>query len=475
MDGAFSMYDGPAWNIHDYADSANSTMDFGSAPAMPAFHDSMRSVPGWYFPGNGFVYRVDRDGSVVIPGRDVYTTRIRTLADDGAHLDREGDLTAFWGFTVGGLPLGSGHPGDDHQQFGFHAQVVDQATDGSYGTVKLWNAMNDFDGMVSQAASTSPAVMGTYVDVMVNATNIGSAVADGLFMVPVDPDTAYVTGSAYGGAFPMTAAYAAQLAAEKGLTELGILAAEAGPEDVVAVAWAGEVPTGFTVDFGFAVQITNAPATLQHTAAVFDGATLIGGVDGDMLDVIDNSGYAVARSRRFDVDRDSFINGTRPSTYFGSDQTMWLGFYDQMRPVVHTPVNGIPGDAAVDQAWLYLYVTEGRKFGSWSSSVLENVTAYPATTEWMPYAVNWWMPWTMPGGDFGPGGVPNHLGSGKVGTWLRLDVTAAVEDMLRGADNQGFLIMSDVNTSGVHYGLATKEFWDPSKLGYIRVYFRTAD
>ncbi|MCB0239593.1 MAG: hypothetical protein KDH08_13320, partial [Anaerolineae bacterium] len=70
--------------------------------------------------------------------------------------------------------------------------------------------------------------------------------------------------------------------------------------------------------------------------------------------------------------------------------------------------------------------------------------------------------------------VPNHLGSGKVGTWLRLDVTAAVEDMLRSGENQGFLINSTVNASGVHYGLATKEYWDPSKLGYIRVYFRTA-
>ncbi|MCB0249427.1 MAG: DNRLRE domain-containing protein [Anaerolineae bacterium] len=160
--------------------------------------------------------------------------------------------------------------------------------------------------------------------------------------------------------------------------------------------------------------------------------------------------------------------------YYGSDQTMWVGFYDQMRPVVHTPINGIPTDSPVDQAWLYLYVTEGRKFGNWSQSVLENVTAHPATTEWMPYAVNWWMPWTMPGGDYGPGGVPNHLGSGKVGTWLRLDVTAAVEDMLRSGENQGFLINSTVNASGVHYGLATKEYWDPSKLGYIRVYFRTA-
>ena len=473
-DGAFTLDTTPAWNLHDYADVSLPVYDFGSMPAVPAFHDSMRSVPGWFLNTLGSVSRVDRASSVVIPAQDIYTTRIRGLEADESHLDYNGDLTDFWGYTVGGLPLGSGNPGDENVQYGFHAQVMDQAADGSYGTVKIWNSMYQFDGMVSQTPSTNPAVMGTYLDVNVNTTNTGGAVEDALFMVPVDPDTEYVMGSAYGGAYPLTAAYAAQLAAEKGLTDLADAAAGRNPDDVVAVAWSGEVPTGFNVDFGFATQITNAPATVQYTAAIFNGATLIGSVDGETVDVIDNSTYPVSRSRRFNVDRDSYINGTQPGMYYGSDQTMWVGFYDQMRPVVHTPINGIPTDSPVDQAWLYLYVTEGRKFGNWSQSVLENVTAHPATTEWMPYAVNWWMPWTMPGGDYGPGGVPNHLGSGKIGTWLRLDITAAVEDMLRSGENQGFLLNSSINQSGVHYGLATKEYWDPSKLGYIRVYFRTA-
>ena len=330
-------------------------------------------------------------------------------------------------------------------------------------------------GMVMQTPSTNPAVIGTFIDIDVSASNSSATLADALFLAPVDPDTVYVPGSAYGGAYPLTAAYAAQLALEKGLPDLAEAAEGRNPDDVVAVAWAGEFPNGETVDFGFAVQVTTSSGAVQTSVALFDGATFVTSFDSDTLTIVDNSTYPVSRSMRFNVDRDSYINGTQPSMYYGSDQTMWVGFYDQMRPVVHTPLNGIPGDSAVDQAWLYLYVTEGRKFGNWSTSVLENVTAHPATTEWMPYAVNWWMPWTMPGGDYGPGGVPNHLGSGKIGTWLRLDITAAVEDMLRSGENQGFLITSSVNPSGVHYGLATKEYWDPSKLGYIRVYFRTAN
>ena len=74
--------------------------------------------------------------------------------------------------------------------------------------------MYEFDGMVDQTGSTNPVVEGTYVDVDVTATNIGGAVADGMLIAPIDPDAEYVTGSAYGGATPLTASAAAKLAAE---------------------------------------------------------------------------------------------------------------------------------------------------------------------------------------------------------------------------------------------------------------------
>ena len=472
-DAVFGLTPTAAWTAslgYDYSTGQYvqppiETKSWPSLPATPAFHDSYGYYPGFFYPGTGSsLYFNYFSASAALPAQENYSTRV-TLPDSTP-------LPQLYGLPIGPGGLGTGNPGDDSAQFGIHVEVVDQSNE--QATIRFWNAMTDFDGTVTQTPSTTPAVMGTYVDVNLHATNIGSALGNALFLTPIDPDSVYVSGSAWGGAFPLTAAYAAQLAAERGLTDLANLAAEAMPDDVVAVAWMGATPTGFTVDYGFTVKISNAPAELQHTTAIFDEATLVASVDGDTLPVVDNSTYPVSRAMRFNVDRDSYINGAQPGNYYGSDQTMWVGFYDQMRPVVHTPINGIPGDSAVDQAWLYLYVTEGRKFGNWSTSVLENVTAHPATTEWMPYAVNWWMPWTMPGGDYGPGGAPNHLGSGKIGTWLRLDITAAVEDMLRSGENQGFLLNSSINQSGVHYGLATKEYWDPSKLGYIRVYFRTA-
>ena len=153
---------------------------------------------------------------------------------------------------------------------------------------------------------------------------------------------------------------------------------------------------------------------------------------------------------------------------------MWVGFFDQMRPVVHVPISGIPNDAEVDLAYLYLYVVEGRGFSTWSNSVIPNVAAHALTTPWMPDAANWWTPWTTPGGDFGPSVGSNTLGSGKIGTWLRLDVTSAVRNTVSTGTNYGFILTSN-DDRGVRYGLASKEHWDASKTGYVRVYYRTVN
>jgi hypothetical protein len=317
-------------------------------------------------------------------------------------------------------------------------------------------------------------VPGAYIDLDVSVTNnTPDDIMDFLALAPIDPDTVYVMGSATGGAMPLTAVEAAQLAAEKGLPELAAKAAGRAPEDVVAVAWMGPLAVGETVDFGFQVRVVSSSGEVQHDVALFDGATFLASLTSDVLTITDNSGYPVSRSRRFDADRDTFINGAQPGAYFGDAQTMWTGYFGQMRPLVHTPMEGIPGDAYVDVAYLYLYIVEGRGFTNWSNSVI-NVEAHPVTTEWMPVAANWWMPWTMPGGDYGPAVGANHIGSGKINTWLRLDVTDAVTDFLRGASNQGFII-TNTDHMAVRYALATKEYWDASKIGYIRVYFRTAN
>jgi hypothetical protein len=153
---------------------------------------------------------------------------------------------------------------------------------------------------------------------------------------------------------------------------------------------------------------------------------------------------------------------------------MWVGFFDLLRPVVHAPIAGIPSDAQIDVAYLYLYIFEGRGFTQWSNSVISNVAAHAVTTPWGEETATWWIPWNFPGGDYGPVVGANHIGSGKLNTWLRLDVTAAVQDIVNGGANDGFFLTSD-DDHGVSYGLAATEYFDASKVGYVRVYFRTVD
>lgn len=197
---------------------------------------------------------------------------------------------------------------------------------------------------------------------------------------------------------------------------------------------------------------------------------------------------AIARSRRFAVTTDSFLNGTQPGANFGSASTMWVGFQNQMRPVVWADIpvcddsaGCIPAGSAVDVAYLYLYVTEGRGFTTWDQSLIDSVTAHALLSPWTQEGATWVAPWQTAGGDLGPALDSTHLGSGRVGAWLRFDVTAHVQQVVAGVSpNYGFALTSADDTwdpteaiNGVRYGLASSEHWDASKAGYLRVMFRT--
>jgi hypothetical protein len=126
--------------LHDYAVLTDTVIDVGSRPPVSVFDDSRRWVPGWLFPGDGFIYRIDQDSSVVIPASGDYTTRIRGLDESGTMPGE--DLTDFWGSGVGGQALGTGHPGSSGAQYGVNIEVVSQASDGSRGVIAIWNSVN---------------------------------------------------------------------------------------------------------------------------------------------------------------------------------------------------------------------------------------------------------------------------------------------------------------------------------------------
>lgn len=200
----------------------------------------------------------------------------------------------------------------------------------------------------------------------------------------------------------------------------------------------------------------------------------------------------VNRSRRFNVSQDTFIDATRPTLNFGSAQTMWVGMNDQMRPVVQAPFpvcdnvfTCIPSNSQVDVAYLYLYVFEGRGFSNWVQSVM-GVSVHQVLSGWDEATTTWAFPWANPGGDVGPAESVVRLGSARIGTWLRLDVTDIVAAIVAGdAENYGFVLASDPTSwpedaspealRSARFAFATGEFFDPSKVGYMRIFFRTYD
>ena len=242
-------------------------------------------------------------------------------------------------------------------------------------------------------------------------------------------------------------------------------------------------------------QSTGGMVAAYAAGRLYAGAGITS-VDGDW-ERIDTNQYltvaasdclpAIARSRRYAVTMDSYLNGTQPAANFGQASTMWVGFQDQLRPVAWADIpvcdgaGCIPGGSSVDVAYLYFYVTEGRGYATWDQSRIDSVTAHALLSPWTQDGATWVAPWQAAGGDLGPALGSTHLGNGKVGTWLRFDVTAHVQQVVAGVSpNYGFVVTSEDDTwdpteaiNGVRYGLATSRYWDASKIGYLRVMFRT--
>ncbi|HSH05854.1 MAG TPA: M6 family metalloprotease domain-containing protein [Anaerolineae bacterium] len=221
MDGAFGVDQTSAWMIHDYANVNNPVMNFGTRAATPQFHDSLGYTSGWLYPEGNFVYRINQDGSVVIPGME-YTTRIRNLEATGTMPG--GDYTGFWGFTVGGRVLGTGNPGDGFipfgddggSQYGVHVSVEERAADGTYGTVKIWNAMYETEMMadygsavMEQADGSEYVMLGDSAIATFDIRNAGSPLSNTILIVELPEQFSYTPGSMSGSWVGISSASAA--------------------------------------------------------------------------------------------------------------------------------------------------------------------------------------------------------------------------------------------------------------------------
>jgi immune inhibitor A len=142
------------------------TKTFKALKGVSQFHDSLGYYPGLrYRPANDGLYFWDAQASLVVPATGAYTTKI-TDGDKNPIYD-------FYGFDLGDTVLGSGNPGDAGVQYGLHLSVLNQAKDGKWGLIGVWNSptIMDITNKVN-LAEARPGQILTYTLKVTNTTPV---------------------------------------------------------------------------------------------------------------------------------------------------------------------------------------------------------------------------------------------------------------------------------------------------------------
>jgi hypothetical protein len=290
MDGAFNRTDTPAWWLHDYADPNQEVLDLGSRPSVPAFHDSLAYVPGLLYPGGNYLYTVDADASVVIPGKAAYTTRVRGLDETGTMPGD--DLPFLWGLQFGASQLGPGHPGATNDQYGLHIEVVEQAADGSQATIRVWNQRYESEISGNFGGETSPTgeqyvFVGTSAEASLAVRNVGRPWQNAVAIVDVPQGISYLPGSlgdewvGVSGDDAATPAEAAAYVLEQGFTTLQGQPEPANLRYFAYVPEGSEWPTGaLSPELTFTYTASSVGMTGGRLFAYRDATTPVSGQSG---------------------------------------------------------------------------------------------------------------------------------------------------------------------------------------------------
>jgi len=267
---------------------------YAPLPAVSGFNDALGYYPGvealpqpvTTFSGattpflrkKGYAFS-DADASVVVPAKDYYPPRtpagftglgfettppapaVSTFETILAHED-ESVETWNVGDPIGVNVTGqqSGNPGSYGVQHGFHFQILGQAANGSYGTIRIWNGQ-----YAGQADTTfnAGASMTQPLTVSVTLQNTGSPAPLTIYSDFDESKATYVEGSATNGAVPVRASRAQVEAALRSGGAAALRALAVAPGQAVAVVWSssGTLDTGDSVSFAYALnRKASAPA-----------------------------------------------------------------------------------------------------------------------------------------------------------------------------------------------------------------------
>jgi immune inhibitor A len=238
-DATFGLEQTREWatRLPDNYDTSSTTIvetkTWSSEPPVMEFHDSYGYYPGFFYPGTGTtVYFHDSDGSLALPAKGPYTTRITDL---------DGNLLYdLYGVPIGTAGLGSGNPGDNNVQYGLHVEVV--AGSEQAGMIHIWNDL--FQVKSSVVTDLSHALPSTGTVTFTVDENIGGLIADPYIIIELPDNLEYVDGSNFGGLVPVegaTFATAADaLAHVKSVGYSALAGRTAVAQDVHYLVWTGD-------------------------------------------------------------------------------------------------------------------------------------------------------------------------------------------------------------------------------------------
>jgi immune inhibitor A len=259
---------------------------FDGRPAVSTFNDALGYYPGAEFvPGGPVGQTTPRwmtkqwDASVTVPSTEFYGIKAPGYTDGNrmrfdCSLNDLGQVLCYSYATGLGYDGGTGNPGDINGQYGWHVQVIQEAADHTWATVKIWNAMKAADqAFTANKSSTSLNDTVTY-NYTLNQ-NWGSPLS--LFAcVPLDTTKVeFVPGSGTGGAVALPMSCASAAGALSSDQPLSALAADA-TSAVAAVGWSGgNIGTGISSPgFGFQVKVKVVAGVLHQSVNLYDSGSL---------------------------------------------------------------------------------------------------------------------------------------------------------------------------------------------------------
>jgi hypothetical protein len=246
-DSALTLQDTDEFTISGYYGLPGSgPWTYPSKPAVTTFNDTLGYYGGYYFGAPcdpGYVCFVERDGSAVIPARDLYSTRMGTF-------DYE-PILGFYGYPWAPSWLGSGNPGDDNVQFGVNIDLVSKDGDDAYNSTATLRFRNYSVDFVTMAA---PSIVGSTYQVAYTTeiANLGQETAeDVMYEMYLDSELALTSVNVEGAS------------GASGVVEssdgLGVTIGDIPAGETVTVTVVGEMPLAL------------GPVSLESTVYGFDG------------------------------------------------------------------------------------------------------------------------------------------------------------------------------------------------------------